>query len=302
MEQNIIVNAPIKHIHQIAKDSLKGNWVKMCIAYTTFAIFTSLISALLDVPFSYTIPKEQFNEAITNLYGGLSEYLVAESDARVNFGGSFYDILVVPAFSLGLASVFLNFFRSHKVNTAMLFDGFSMWGKAFILNFLIAVKVFLWSMLFIVPGIVAMIRYSMSIFVLADHPEYRASQCLMESKRLMHGNKGKFALLCLSFVGWLFLSTIPAAVMSSTTDVVSYMSVFSNFAWDIPLFVALTYTYEAITAFYELATGHLVFITEEQAEKVPERLLNASFKVDEIIKRNSGKVEEDKKDNDQNNQ
>ena len=50
------------------------------------------------------------------------------------------------------------------------------------------------TLLFILPGIVAELSYSMSYFVKVDHPKYNWSQCISESKRLMSGHKGSFCL------------------------------------------------------------------------------------------------------------
>ncbi len=60
------------------------------------------------------------------------------------------------------------------------FEGFSFFVKAFLLQLLIGIKVFLWTLLFIVPGIVAGYRYSQAFYILADNPDYSVTQCVEE--------------------------------------------------------------------------------------------------------------------------
>ena len=78
-------------------------------------------------------------------------------------------------------------------------SGFNELGKVVAICVLRAVFVFLWSLLFVIPGIVAAYRYSMAFYVLYDHPEMSAMDCIRESKRLMRGNKGLLFVTHLSF-------------------------------------------------------------------------------------------------------
>lgn len=71
-----------------------------------------------------------------------------------------------------------------------LFDAFGMFFRVIWLYILEGIFVFLWSLLFIVPGIIAMYRYRMALYLLLEHPEMSALQCISESKRLMVGHKG----------------------------------------------------------------------------------------------------------------
>ena len=67
----------------------------------------------------------------------------------------------------------------------------------------------LWSMLFVIPGIVASYRYRQALYLLLDHPEMGIMECIRESKRLMRGHKAELFVLDLSFIGWALLSIIP---------------------------------------------------------------------------------------------
>ena len=67
------------------------------------------------------------------------------------------------------------------------------------------VRVALWSLLFVVPGIVAGYRYSQCWNIKVEHPDWSAGQCLAESARMMRGHKLQRFLLDLVFVAMVFV-------------------------------------------------------------------------------------------------
>lgn len=64
----------------------------------------------------------------------------------------------------------------------------------------------LWTLLFIIPGIVKSYEYQMIPYLLADNPQMTKEQAFEESKRMMQGQKWKAFVLDLSFIGWNILS------------------------------------------------------------------------------------------------
>ena len=93
-----------------------------------------------------------------------------------------YSILLTGPFQVGVASFFIYFFRKRELHAGHLFDGFEYFIKAILLTIVVGIKIFLWSLLLIVPGIIAALRYSQAYYVLADHPEYSVRQCIAVSK------------------------------------------------------------------------------------------------------------------------
>ena len=67
---------------------------------------------------------------------------------------------------------------------------------------MIEVFTFLWSLLFVIPGIIKAFSYSMAYYVKIDHPEYDWNACIKESMRIMDGHKMELFVLMLSFIGW----------------------------------------------------------------------------------------------------
>ena len=67
---------------------------------------------------------------------------------------------------------------------------------------------FLWSLLFVIPGIVKAYSYALTPYILAKYPEVQAKEALKHSMRIMDGKKAELFVLQLSFIGWALLSGI----------------------------------------------------------------------------------------------
>ncbi len=84
----------------------------------------------------------------------------------------------------------------------------SGWGHGWKMGWTEMVKItylHLWSLLFVVPGLVKYCSYAMTEFIAVDHPDWSANQCITESRRLMDGHKMRYFYMLLSFIGWVVL-------------------------------------------------------------------------------------------------
>ena len=168
-------------------------------------------------------------KAMTALYGLLLLFLNMVSACAGEAGvlSTFVSILT------GLLSIVLGagftlycmaIRRNERAEYLTLFDGFSFVGKLIALTIVTYAFIWLWSMLFIIPGIIAAYRYRMALYLLLDHPEMSVMQCIQESKRMMKGHKGELFVMDLSFLGWAILESIPVfgyAVQVWTTPYIS---------------------------------------------------------------------------------
>ena len=130
-------------------------------------------------------------------------------------------LIVGPPLTLGLTMIFLGLTRDESPEINTLFSGFSYMGPAILLNIMIAIFTCLWSLLFVIPGIIKAISYSMAYFVLADNPELSAKEALDESKRITSGHIGDLFVLYLSFIPWVLLGAITCGL--ALIYVVPYM-------------------------------------------------------------------------------
>jgi Predicted integral membrane protein len=161
----------------------------------------------------------------------------------------FGSLVISGPVSLGLAIFFLNLRRDQNPLIENLFDGFNFFSRAFIMHLWICLFTFLWTLLFIIPGIIATFRYSMSFYILHDHPELKPKAALELSKQMMVGRKGKLFLLYLSFIGWGLLAMLTLGI---------------GMLWVMP------YVHASVASFYEdvkdapLANGTLTATTAVQ--------------------------------------
>ena len=115
--------------------------------------------------------------------------------------------IIAGPFILGLIICFMHLVRNEPFRFENLFDGFKKFVPALILQILMSIFIFLWSLLLVVPGIIAALKYSMSFYILNDNPEMSAMEAITASKEMMMGYKLKLFWMNLCFVGFMLLST-----------------------------------------------------------------------------------------------
>ena len=87
------------------------------------------------------------------------------------------------------------------------------WGNVVLVMFLKNLFLALWTMLFIIPGIVKAYAYRMVPYILKEHPELSGTQAITLSRRMMKGHKGDAFVLDLSFIGWILLSALTFGIL-----------------------------------------------------------------------------------------
>ena len=102
--------------------------------------------------------------------------------------------------------------RGQRAEFLTLFDGFSLVGKIIGLSIVTAVFTFLWSLLLVIPGIIAAYRYRFAVYNLLEDPELGILEALDMSKRQTYGYKGQLFVLDLSYLGWGVLASLPSIV------------------------------------------------------------------------------------------
>ena len=277
IEQNIIITEPNKNLRALGRNALRNNWKVAIMAVCTYVLVlnvppvifnglfgTNIVSIFTNSGYTYGFDAETY----ANMYNNMPDYC---------FLGTVYILLVAGAFVLGLSMFFLAIFRMHKVHVADVFLGFEHFLKALGLFFFMILFICLWTLLFIVPGIIASIRYSQAFFILADDPSKGIRQCMDESKAMMKGNKSKYFLLSLSFIGWILLVVIPSSIVKSIGNTVSNNTVVVSLFFIVAtlLVVPVTvYMYSTYAGFYEILAGHLIKetvpvpVTVEEAKEV----------------------------------
>ena len=263
---NIIITDPSSNLRALGRNALAGKWQSAIIAVIVYTLCVQLPPAILNTLFGVDMGElYSMNMGYSYNVGVDSYSTVYNSMPAYSPLSGIYSLLVTGAMDLGLTLFFLAMFRRQIVGIGDVFLGFERYGKALGLFLFQGLFIVLWSLLFIVPGIIAAIRYSQAFFILADDPNKGIRQCMDESKMMMRGNKAKYFCLSLSFIGWGILASIPAGVLSGISEAL-YLSGFMTVLFDIVgalcMAPVIAYIYSTQAGFYEILAGHLIKETQ----------------------------------------
>jgi uncharacterized membrane protein len=208
-----------------AKQLIRESQPSMLTAALLYTLLTALIGWL---SLRLTgVDTNTMNEMLRLASEGNSEAVMEMmTRATPSAGASLIDSLLRLAMAVvgvGFSLFVMNSVRRSQPALGNLLDGFGMFPRVLFLIILQIVLIFLWSLLLVIPGIIAAYRYSFAVYVMIDHPEMSAMDCLRESKRLTTGYKRQLFLLDLSFILWFLLTMIPIVGYIAQVYVTPYM-------------------------------------------------------------------------------
>ena len=125
--------------------------------------------------------------------------LLTSAPGSIESRGSILTLIIGGPFALGAAIFSLSISRGKEARLEQIFQGFNRFSTSFVAYLLMVLYVLLWALLFIVPGIIAALSYSMTFYILADDPLINPQDALKKSKSMMDGYKLKLFYLCLRF-------------------------------------------------------------------------------------------------------
>lgn len=118
-------------------------------------------------------------------------------------------IVISGAGKLGYATFNLKLVDHKNASLSDLFSQFHRLWDGFCMNFLMGLYTILWSLLFIIPGIIKEFSYAMTPYIMAEHPELTTNEAITRSREIMDGNKWRLFCLGFSFIGWSLLCSLP---------------------------------------------------------------------------------------------
>jgi uncharacterized membrane protein len=201
---------------------------------------------------------------ILSIFGGTDGHS-AEDYAFGSGIAALYVFIVMGSLLLGCSGFFLALVRGEAQGPGAILGGFNNFFRALGILFLYWIFIYLWSILLVIPGIIAYYAYTQAFFVLADDPQIGPFRALRQSRRVMRGNKFKFFCLYISFIGWSFvlyavcvallfpLAVVPNALPGMLSPVL-FALVFT--VLPAPLVV---YMLTANAIFYDILTGRRQF-------------------------------------------
>ena len=132
--------------------------------------------------------------------------------ALIPFAGIVISILIGGPMSLGLAIFTLSISRKQDAQLAQLFEGFQKFSVGLSAYLLKAVFTLLWTLLLVIPGIIAALSYAMTYYIIVDNDSIGALDAITRSKEMMRGNKWKLFCLCFRFLGWILLCVLTLGI------------------------------------------------------------------------------------------
>lgn len=142
--------------------------------------------------------------------------------------------------ALGVAIVSLRLVRGQDIDVAMIFKGFDNFVNALVTYLLMLLFIVLWTLLLIIPGIIAALSYGMAFFILADDPGLPPREVLRTSKAMMDGYKLDLFVLYLKFF---------------VLSLLCILTLFIGYLWLVPYMnVSLAAFYEKVKANYNQPT------------------------------------------------
>lgn len=193
-----------------------------------------------------------------------------------------YSLVISGPLTLATAIFFVGAFRNTNVGINALSYGFGFSQRAIEMYINIYFRVFIGSLLFIAPGVMALIKYSFSYYILCDNATKSVRQCMRESAAIALMNMGTYVKLFLSFVPMYILCLLPRIYTAFMLAGVPLMggvdleyAIAYNNAYYSPLCIALgvlmiipeVHFQISKVCLYDIAAGKLVF---EQPAEVSE--------------------------------
>ena len=188
----------IKELKALGKQAFKNNYWVSVVAALILGIAIAGVTTYLSVN-----TGQDFSEASSN--SSMTFSIVAVTSSIVTL---LLNTFVFRPLEIGGRHFFLNNSDGHASIYDFL-DGFRFnYLNNVLTMFLRDLFVALWTMLFIIPGIVKMYAYSLVPYILAENPEIGAMDAIKLSNEMMKGHKMNAFLLDLSFIGWIILTIL----------------------------------------------------------------------------------------------
>ena len=206
-----------------AREALKGRWIK--------AGGVGLLAALLGASIDMSGSAGSFGSSAQNSsnlaeqFGGFSGSSAGSAVSAV-FLAVFLGValaflvwaivmlVIGGATTLGFAKYNLNLVDDKDPKLKDIFSQYDRLGTGFGMQFFRMLFITLWSLLLVIPGIIATYSYSMTAYILCENPQMTAREAIKKSKELMKGNRWRLFCLEISFIGWELLAVLAIVLVT----------------------------------------------------------------------------------------
>lgn len=215
--------------HNWTRADLKRRAKECLKIYYWPAFFVSLISFLINGSMG-----EAGGSRATSSGGNNGDFTAGLTNPELmGFLLVFFSILGIVLLISLIVEIFLGnvisvgscrFFMESRINRRSAGVGRIFWGfscghyfNIVKVMFLVSIKVLLWSLLFVIPGIIKSYEYQMVPYILSENPGMPSREAFARSRDMMYGNKWAVFVLDLSFLGCILLAGAAAMLLESLT-------------------------------------------------------------------------------------
>ena len=206
-----------------ARYNLAGKWKNAVLVGLIASILGAVDGAGLDVNVdidagnakaSLELAGQTIFSTGGDLDSGIGAFLAGSAIyitiAAIAMGIAFF--ILGSVISVGYKKYNLKLTDKKEAGFDNLFAYFPYWKNVLKTKVLKTIYEILWTLLFIVPGIIASFSYAMTDYILAENPELTASEAIEKSKDMMEGNRWRLFCLEISFIGWELLSILTLGI------------------------------------------------------------------------------------------
>ena len=261
---------------QMAKEALNGKWkTAVWVGFLAYLMGGQIAGGIGSSGSGSSSNNSNLYNDLMNTQQGKLILKILAVVAIIAVVRGLIHIVIGGATKLGYAIFNLKLVDGQEATVQDLFSQFNRLGDGFGMIFGMWLYVFLWSMLFVIPGIIKSYSYAMTPYILAENPGMKADDAITESRKIMDGNKWRLFCLLFSFIGWEILCIIPsvAALMlrlDSVKVTVVWCALAGGFGATLvgALFLA-PYKEAALAAFYRDVSLYGAPANKEDYEILP---------------------------------
>ncbi len=192
---------------QRAREALNGKWA--------LAVGTGFVAAILGAGSRGGSPgRNNGNNSESFIHTEIGRHFlfIIMSIVSVLLLWALITFVIGGAIELGYCRFNMNLINGTNPQFKDLFSRMDIFWKAFGLRLLTVIYILLWSILFIIPGIIAAFSYSMAFYIMEENPSMSITEAMQESKSMMQGNRWRLFCLEISFIGWMLLCALTLGI------------------------------------------------------------------------------------------
>ena len=197
-----------------AREALVNNWglaIVVCLLAGILSGGFNLSSATGGVTINVDIMEVEMGQG--GLIGFMSRPMWAML-MTITIVSSLVALVIGGVINMGRCTYFTKLIRHEQAGFGDLFCHFNRLWDGIKMQFVMGIVILFWTLLLIIPGIIAAYSYAMVPYLMAEFPDLGVLNSMRESKRLMRGNRWRLFCLEFSFIGWNLLSVLTLGILS----------------------------------------------------------------------------------------